>query len=61
MTARFIGAETDSTLCESDGYIIKLLNSPFKANRKDSDNSSNEEIDNYLKNLEANLIDEDKK
>lgn len=64
LTARFIGAETDSTLCESDGRIIRLLSSPLKVDdsmqwqdrrsKADSVNDDLDEIDQYLQAMEAN-------
>lgn len=62
LTARFIGAETDSTLCESGGRVIKLLSSPLKVGGsmtwRDDDLSKadvdHSEIDQYLNNMQAN-------
>lgn len=65
LTARFIGAETDSTLCESDGRVLRLLSSPLKVDGRvewqdagrtealPSPNSDLSEIDAYLEMLEA--------
>lgn len=71
LTARFIGAETDSTLCESDGRVLRLLSSPLKVDgdlkwqnvgrvEELSPDSDLSEIDQYLERMEANkeLLDD---
>lgn len=67
LTARFIGAETDSTLCESEGRVLRLLSSPLKVDGSMSwkegvrseqptadDDHHLSEIDQYLDKMEAN-------
>ena len=63
LTARFIGAEADSTLCESDGRVIRLLSSPLKVDdqlrwrdgaRTETSDPDLSEVDQYLEQMEAN-------
>ena len=67
LTARFIGAETDSTLCESEGRILRLLSSPLKVDgsmawkeagdrleQSEDGGDDLSEIDHYLKKMETN-------
>lgn len=57
LTARFIGSDTDSTLCESEARIIRLVSSPFKGDLvKDKDKSKDSQnIDKFLNDLEASI------